>query len=427
MYILTLNTRHQSLHFKLFSWPDRAVLADGHVAGIGGESGTLCARNAEGVLCAESVYTFDHEAALRGVEEYLSSEGYQPAEIAAIGHRVVHGGENFSQPVEIDPAVIDAIHKMEYLAPRYNGANLSGILAAQEIFPKARQVATFDTAFHQTLPPHAAIYPIPYEWYEKHGIRRYGFHGTSHLYLARRAAVLLGKDFTDCNFVTVFCGFGISLSAIRNGRSIDTSMGLTPVEGPLMATRCGDIDPGISLFVMEREKHSPQDMIETLNCKSGIAGITGHYYGHRQLTAHAEAGEARCRLALEMEQYRLKKLIGAYLVALGVQADAIVFNCGSENDWLRFSEGTKGLNCFGVEPAKDEAKAGFLSGEEGFLNDDNSKVRLMAVPTNEDLIFAEDAAAILNGVNPDPSSYDYSFLHSPPQKNRRAAEETIAT
>lgn len=425
MYILTLNARQQTLHFKLFSWPERTVLADGHVAGIGGESGMLSARNADGQLCAEPVYTFDHEAALRSVEEYLSAAGYPSAKIAAIGHRVVHGGETFTHPVEINAAVLDAIRAVEYLAPDYNGANLAGILAARELFPDARQVATFDTAFHQNMPPHAAIYALPYEWYEKHGIRRYGFHGTSHLYLARRAAVLLGKDYTECNFVTVFCGVGISLCAIRNGRSIDTSMGLTPLEGPLMSTRCGDIDPGISLFVMDHEQHTPQDMNDILNRKSGIAGITGHYYGHHQLMAQADAGDERCQLALQMEHYRLKKLIGAYLAALGVQADAIVFNCGKKSDWLRLSEGTKGLEGFGVEPPLESAKAGFLRGDESVLNAENSRVRLLAVPTDEDLVYAEDAAALLNGASPDPRSYDYSFLHTSQQITTSSLAEKV--
>lgn len=413
MYILTLNARQQTLHFKLFAWPERTVLIDGTVAGIGGETGTLCGRKSDGGLFVESVCTFNHKAALRSIEDYLTAAGFHADKIAAIGHRVVHGGETFTCPVEIDERVIAAIRAVEHLAPQYNGANLAAIFAASAIFPTARQMATFDTAFHQTMPRHAAIYPVPYPWYKKHGIRRYGFHGTAHLYLARRAAVLLGKKDGECNLVTVFCGGGISLTALRNGRSIDTSMGLTPLEGPLMSTRCGDIDPGITLFVMDHEQHTPQQMIEILNSKSGIAGVTGHYYTHRQVVARAAAGDERCQLALQMEHYRLKKLIGAYLAALEIKADAIVFNCGGESDWLRLAEGTRGLEQFGVAPVDTDAREGFLRGEEGFLNADKGGVRLLAIPTDEDLVYAEDAAAILAGGSPDPHTYDYSFLHKP--------------
>lgn len=413
MYILTLNARQQTLHFKLFAWPERTVLIDGNVAGIGGETGTLSGRNGDGGLFVESVCTFNHKAALRSIEDYLAAAGYPTKRIAAIGHRVVHGGEAFTCPVEIDEAVIASIRAVEHLAPQYNGANLAAISAAYEIFPTARQMATFDTAFHQTMPRHASIYPVPYQWYEKHGIRRYGFHGTAHLYLARRAALLLGKEDGECNLVTVFCGGGISLCALRNGRSIDTSMGLTPLEGPLMSTRCGDIDPGITLFVMDHEQHTPQEMIDILNSKSGIAGVTGHYYTHRQVAAHAATGDERCRLALQMEHYRLKKLIGAYLAALEIRADAIVFNCGNESDWLRLAEGTRGLEQFGVAPVDDGARDCFLRQEEGFLNAAGTGVRLLALPSNEDLIYAEDAAALLAGGRHDPHSYDYSFLHQP--------------
>lgn len=407
MYIMTLNARQHTLHFKLFSWPARTVLIDGNVAGIGGETGTLSGRNCEGKLFAESVCTFNHKAALRGIEDYLTAAGYPVERIAAIGHRVVHGGEAMTRPVEVDAAVIDSIHAVENLAPSYNSANLAGIFAARAIFPASRQIATFDTSFHQTMPRHACIYPLPYEWYEKNGIRRYGFHGTAHLFLARRAALLLGKEYAQCNLVTVFCGGGISLCAIRNGRSIDTSMGLTPLEGPLMSTRCGDIDPGITLFMMDHEQHTPQEMIDILNSKSGVAGVTGRYYTHRQVVAHAAAGDERCQLALQMEQYRLKKLIGAYLAALNVRADAIVFNCGDSGDWLRIAEGTRGLEQFGVAAADEEARGGFLRGEELFLNAAGG-VRLLALPTDEDLIYAEDAAALFSGVSPDPLTYDYS-------------------
>ncbi len=280
----------------------------------------------------------DHKTAVHLIVKILTDETYgvvtDMSQISAVGHRVVHGGEKFACSVLIDDNVLDAIREVQHLAPLHNPPNIAGIEAAQANLPDVPHIAIFDTAFHQTIPELAYTYPVPHQWYTEHGVRRYGFHGTSHLYVSKRAAVLLGKRPENCNLITMHIGNGVSHTAIKNGISVDTSMGLTPLEGAVMGTRCGDIDPAIPAFIMERENLSPKEIDSILNKKSGIYGITGEFTDRRDVIEAAEAGNERCTLALEIEGYRLKKYIGSYCAALG-RLDAVIFTAGvGEMAWL---------------------------------------------------------------------------------------------
>jgi acetate kinase len=257
---------------------------------------------------------------------------------------VVHGGEKFTRSVLIDSEVVAAIRETAQLAPLHNGPSLTGIEAAFILLPGIPQVAIFDTAFHQTMPQHAYIYPLPYEWYEKHGVRRYGFHGQSHHYAARRGAELLGLPPERTNLITVHTGNGVSLCAVKGGRSVDTSMGLTPLEGAMMGTRCGDIDAGIPPFIMNEMGLSSTEMDLFLNQKSGLTGVIGRNISRRAASEAADHGDQRCRLALEMEAYRLKKYIGAYIAAVG-KIDAIVFSYGE--GWVDWP--VRGMALTGME------------------------------------------------------------------------------
>ena len=311
MIILALNCGSSSVKYKLYAWKKHETIASGVVERIGVEGGPS-----------------NHREALQQIISELPA-----VEISAVGHRVVHGGEKFKSSVLIDDEVITAIRSVQDLAPLHNPHNISGISAAQEVLPNIPHIAVFDTAFHQTMPEHSFLYPVPYEWYGMYGVRRYGFHGTSHLYVSRRAAVLLKKKPAETNLITLHIGNGVSISAIKNGVSVDTSMGLTPLEGAVMGTRCGDIDPAIILFMIEKEGFYVEEIDSILNKKSGLLGLTGKYMDRRDIDKAAIEGDKRCQFAQDIEAYRLKKYLGSYLAALG-QVDAIVFTAGAgERNW----------------------------------------------------------------------------------------------
>jgi len=312
----------------------------------------------------------------------------------------------------IDGQVLDTIRELQQLAPLHIAANIAGIEAIVELLPDIPQVAVFDTTFHVTMPEFAYIYPLPYEWYKKYGIRRYGFHGPSHIYLSRRAARLLGKPADACNLITIHIDKGVSLCAIRNGISIDTSMGMTPLEGAVMETRCGDIDVGILPTMMKQLNLSAQEMERVLNQKSGILGITGWNTDRRHILEAAVKGDKKCRLALEIETYRLKKYIGAYLAVVG-PLDAVVFTAGSgEQEWFARELILKGLECFGILTDLEKNRAVRSEGKESLITGDNSPVSVFVIPTNEELVIAEDVTAILSGNYSDHLNYDYSFARA---------------
>jgi len=413
MNILTLSCWSNSIKYHLFSWGGESLLAAGSVkrVGLGGTSNSLKVAGRE--VETRDVEFLDHQGAVALILDTLNDPSYgvsdEAGRISAVGHRVAHGGERFHHSEVIDEQVLDAIRELQQLAPLHNAANIAGIEAGAELLPHIPHVAIFDTAFHVTMPDFAYVYPLPYEWYKNFGVRRYGFHGPSHLYLSRRAATLLGKPAAGCNLVTIHIDKGVSLCAIRNGVSIDTSMGLTPLEGAVMETRSGDFDAGITAFVMQQLNLSAREMESILNQKSGIRGITGLHAERRQVLEAASAGDARCLLALEMEAYRLKKYIGAYSAAVG-PVDAVVFTTGAgEWEWFARELALRGLECFGILPDQERNRTAGSDRKEALITSDASPVKVFVIPTDEELVFAQDVTAILSGEYSGHLHHGYSF------------------
>jgi acetate kinase len=407
MYILTLTCWNYSIKFRLFYRNSLRVAACGAVerVAIGGTHISLAVGGRD-LYCHESDCA-DHEAALELLLESLTHPEFGMlggrGEIAAVGHRVVHGGNEFKRSVIVDQSVLAVIRDLEELAPLHNVPNNRGIEAAMVLLPAIPHVAVFDTAFHQTLPPHAHIYPLPYAWYKNYGVRRYGFHGTSHYYLSRCAADLLGKPRTECNLVTVHVENGMSACAIRGGVSIDTSMGFTPLEGLVMGTRSGDIDPGIPPFIMQKLNITAHEVDVILNQKSGSSGIVGHVVSRRRLLEAAMDGDRRCLLALELEAYRLKKYLGSYLAVAG-PVDAIVFSAGvAGREWFARQLALDGLALMGVVPDLRANRGGADTAAATEISAPGSRVRIFVVPTDEELIIAEDVEHELGRLRPDPA------------------------
>ncbi len=333
------------------------------------------------------LYIKDHKEGIRLLEELLiSSKAINSFdEFIAVGHRVVHGGEYFGKPILIDNEVIKKIEELSSLAPLHNPVNLIGIKAIGEIAPKLKQVAVFDTAFHQSMPEVAYHYALPKELYEEYSVRRYGFHGTSHQYVSKEAAKFLNKDIDSCNLITIHLGNGDSITAIKNGQSVDTSMGLTPLEGLVMGTRCGDIDPAI-IFYIAKNLHLNIDEIDTvLNKKSGLKGICGTN-DMREIEKRAKDGDSFAKLAIEIFCYRIKKYIGSYMAVLG-SVDAIIFTGGiGENSFLVREKACAGLDYFGIIIDQRKNRQ-----NEIFVNQNNSKIKVMVIPTNEELEIAKQS------------------------------------
>jgi len=413
MIIMALNCGSSSVKYQLFDWAKMEVVAKGMVERViiggsyivhevpGCENYHLeldCANHQEAIdLIIKTVTDLVH-GVLKSVHE-----------INAVGHRVVHGGEKFTCSVLIDKSVLDAVKEVQHLAPLHNPPNIEGIEAAQALMPTVPHIAIFDTAFHQTMPEHAFIYPLPYEWYEQSQVRRYGFHGTSHLYVSKRAAALLGKDPKDTNIVTMHIGNGVSHCAIKNGISVDTSMGLTPLEGAVMGTRCGDIDPAIPAFMMQKDNLSAKEIDSILNKKSGVLGITGRFTDRRDVIEHANAGDKRCKLSLDIEAYRLKKYIGAYMAAVG-KLDAVVFTAGvGEMGAVIREKAIEGLDHIGIILDRERNKGAMTRKRETLISTDDSPVKVFVIPTDEELVFTEDVVGILNGSYTDHMNFKYSF------------------
>jgi len=413
MDILALNCGSSSVKYQLYDWHKKEVIAKGMVERVTIGDSFIIHEVPGRDTYREEYECPDHKVAIHLIIKILTDAEYgvvsDMSQISAVGHRVVHGGERFTCSVRIDEAVLDAIKSVQHLAPLHNPPNISGIEAAQSVLPDVPHIAIFDTAFHQTTPEHAYIYPLPYEWYEKYGVRRYGFHGTSHLYVSKRAAVLLGKDPQECNIITMHIGNGVSHTAIRNGLSVDTSMGLTPLEGAVMGTRCGDIDPAIPAFIMAQEGLSPKEIDGILNKKSGIFGITGQFTDRRDVIEGAEEGDARCRLALDVEAYRLKKYIGAYAAATG-GIDAVVFTAGvGEMGWLIREKALEGLEFMGIILDREKNRNTMTRKAETTITAPDSPVKVFVIPTDEELVFTEDVVAILEGTYTDHMKFKYSF------------------
>ncbi|MGE4543290.1 MAG: acetate kinase [Pedobacter sp.] len=414
MIILALNCGSSSVKYNLFDWTNQKILAKGGVERVI-VGGSFIIHNVPG----REDYRLeqecpDHHTAIGLILRTLTEGGEAVIDnidaISAVGHRVVHGGEKFTRSVRIDDEVLATIREVQHLAPLHNPPNIAGIEAVRAALPTVPGVAIFDTAFHQTMPRHAYIYALPYEWYEHYRVRRYGFHGTSHLYVSKRAAALLGKHARDCNLITMHIGNGVSHCAIRNGISIDTSMGLTPLEGAVMGTRCGDIDPAIPHFMMKMENLSSDEMDNLLNKKSGVLGITGRYTDRRDVISAAQNGDPRCQLCLEIESYRLRKYIGAYLAAIG-PLDAVVFTAGvGERSALIRHMALQNLEHVGIY--LDEQRNRELAGsKEVLISSDTSPIKVFVIPTDEEQVFIEDVAAILDGSYADHMEFSYSFAH----------------
>jgi len=414
MKILALNCGSSSVKYQLYYWEEHKVIAKGIVERVGiGDS--FIVHEVPGRDTYRDEYEcHDHNTAINLIVDTLDSGDTavidKITDISAVGHRVVHGGEKFAKSVMLDDDVIKAIEEVQHLAPLHNPPNLAGIKAAKSVLPDVPHVAIFDTAFHQTMPDYAYTYAVPYEWYENYGVRRYGFHGTSHLYVSKRAAALLGKPAKECNIITMHIGNGVSHTAIKNGVSVDTSMGLTPLEGAVMGTRCGDLDPAIPLFMQQQLNVGPKEMDTILNKKSGILGITGKYTDRRDVLKHCDMDEKRCQIAVDVESYRLKKYIGQYCAVLG-RVDAIVFTAGvGENAGLIRQKALENLENLGIVIDKEKNLSTFSKSGETEISTPDSKVKVFVIPTNEELVFVEDVVAILNGTYKDHTEYPYTFL-----------------
>ena len=399
MKILVINSGSSSIKYRLFEMPDKTVLASGVMEQIGEAQSRLThyTRNRKGqmeeIINSESVA--DHQQGFQLIGSVMGESGalQDTAELSGIGHRVVHGGEEFTEPTLIDEKVIDTIHRLSPLAPLHNPANLLGIEVAMQSAPQVPQVAVFDTAFHQSIPIHAFRYAIPQDLYEAHQVRRYGFHGTSHAYVTKQAATLLDRPLNELNLITLHLGNGASAAAVKGGKSIDTSMGMTPLEGLIMGTRCGDIDPAI-IFYLKRKTGQARDEVEDiLNKESGLKGICGEN-DMRQIEELAQSGNPQAQLAIEMVCYRIKKYIGAYYAVLG-RLDALVFTAGiGEKSPLIRAGACQGLSHLGIEidPEKNNQKS-----KKAFeIQKRDSRVKVLVIPTNEELEIAEQTVSCID-------------------------------
>ncbi len=392
MKILVLNAGSSSIKFQLFEMTDWSVVASGSISRIGEDDAHLNFRwqppGGSSQQLDEQQPVASHHQALERVVAHLHQTGSLAnlTELKAIGHRVVHGGEAFHLPTLLDEDVIDAIRQMIPLAPLHNPAHLDGILVARALFPAVPQVAVFDTAFHQTMPRTAYRYAIPESLYREHQVRRYGFHGTSHAYVGKRAALMLGRSFDRSNLITLHLGNGASATAIRNGSSVDTSMGMTPLEGLVMGTRCGDIDPAVPLYLSQHLGLDHRQIDQLLNRQSGLVGICG-VNDMREIHRMIEQGDSNAELALGMFCQRLKKYIGAYTAVLG-EVHGVVFTGGiGENDAETRARACYGLERLGI--ALDDAANRSNERGERLISTPQSPVKVLVIPTNEELEIAQ--------------------------------------
>jgi acetate kinase len=397
MKILVINCGSSSIKYQLFDMKDESVLATGLVEKIGTESSIIKHQVPEKEELVIASEILDHRVGMKKVLDLLMDpeDGVikSAEEVAAVGHRVVHGGENFSSSVVIDSDVRRAIRETIDLAPLHNPPNLLGIDAAQAQLPHAVHVAVFDTAFHQTMPDYAYMYPLPYVLYRKYKIRRYGFHGTSHKYVSEQAAKFLGRPLDELKIVSCHIGNGASITAVQNGKSVDTSMGMTPLEGLMMGTRSGDIDPAIVPFVITKEDLTLAEVNSMMNKHSGLLGISGISGDMREVTEAMENGNDYARLAIDMYVYKIKKTIGAYIAAMN-GVDVILFTAGvGENAALIRERVCEGLTFLGVE--LDPALNAERSKKERRISTQRSKVDVLVIPTNEELMIARETQALV--------------------------------
>ncbi|NMW84789.1 acetate kinase [Peptoniphilus sp. AGMB00490] len=396
MKILVINCGSSSLKYQLIDMETEELMAKGLVERIGIDGSRIKHETIGKEKKTIETPMQDHKRALELVMESLTNEEYGAIksldEIDAVGHRVVHGGEDFAKSVIIDEKVLKGIEDNVEIAPLHNPPNIMGIKACQKLLPNVKQVAVFDTAFHQTMPEESYIYALPYEYYEKYKIRRFGFHGTSHKYITNRAAEMLGKDVNEVNLITCHLGNGSSICAVKNGKSIDTSMGFTPLEGLAMGTRCGDLDPAIIPFIMEKENLSTEEVNTLINKKSGVLGISGVSSDFRDIEAARDEGNKRAKLALDIFEKRVRGYIGSYMTELD-HVDAIVFTAGVGENSIEMRESiVNGLKSLGV---KIDPERNNVRGEDKLISADDSLIKIFVIPTNEELMIARDTRELV--------------------------------
>ncbi len=401
MNILVLNCGSSSVKYKLFDMDTKEVIGSGGVEKIGMKGSFMKHTRKDGQKIILEGEILEHQVAVEYILGVLTSEKHGSIknidEIHAVGHRVVHGGEKFNSSVLITDEVIKKIQECIEIAPLHNPPNLAGITAIAELLPEVPQVAVFDTAFHQTMPEYAYMYGIPYSLYKKYGIRRYGFHGTSHRYVSRRACEFLGIDYKKSKIITAHIGNGASIAAIDRGKSIDTSMGFTPVEGLMMGTRSGDVDLGVVTFIMEKEMIGPSAASTLFNKHSGVLGVSGISSDMRDIENAINEGNERAKLALEMYEYKIKKYIGSFMAALN-GADVLVFTGGvGENQVATRERICEGLSFAGIQIDK-KINAG-SRGKEELLSTEDSPVKVVVIPTDEEFMIASDTVSIIKILN----------------------------
>ena len=398
MKILVLNCGSSSIKYKLFDMTTKEILAQGGIEKIGlvGSFLKLTLPNGEKKILEKDIP--EHTAGIEFILNTLVSPEYGAIksleEINAVGHRMVHGGERFSESVKLDKEVLDAFAACNDLAPLHNPANLKGVNAVSAILPNIPQVGVFDTAFHQTMPDYAYMYAIPYELYEKYGVRRYGFHGTSHRYVSKRVCDFLGINPEGSKIITCHIGNGGSISAVKDGKCVDTSMGLTPLEGLIMGTRSGDIDPAVCQFICNKEGIDINEMLNILNKKSGMLGMTGISSDYRDVSAAAEAGNQDAINCLEAYAYRIIKYIGSYIAAMG-GVDVITFTAGLGENAIPLRETIcKAFEFMGLE---FDSEANNCRGVEKIITKEGSKITACVIPTNEEIAICEETVELVKG------------------------------
>ncbi len=394
MKVLVINAGSSSIKYQLIDMTNETLLAKGQCDRIGIEGGNFKQSNHKGDTYKVDVQIANHGEGIKLIVDALTSKEHgvidSMSEINAVGHRVVHGGEKFSGSVIINDEIINALEECSELSPLHNPANLTGISACTEIMGNIPQVGVFDTGFHQTMPDYAYMYPIPYEYYEKYKLRRYGFHGTSHRYVTARAAAMLGKKPEEINVVTCHLGNGSSITAVKGGKSYDTTMGVTPLDGLMMGTRCGSIDPAIIPFIMEKEGLTAKEVDTILNKKSGMLGVTQVTSDNRDIEQGAKEGNKRYQLVENMLVHQITKYVGGYAAAMG-GIDAVVFTggIGENNPQYRTRVG-KNLEFMGVKVDEEINAKAFRTSDEFDVSTADAKVRMLVIPTNEELMIARD-------------------------------------
>ncbi len=399
MKILVLNCGSSSIKYALYNMDDQSVVTSGGIEKIGLPDSFIKLKVADGSKVKIEREIPEHTAGVQFIFECLTQGEHAVIgslnEIDAVGHRMVHGGERFNQSVLLTDEVMEAFAQCNDLAPLHNPANIKGVNAVKACLPDVPQVGVFDTAFHQTMPDYAFMYALPYELYKQYGVRRYGFHGTSHRYVSQRVCEFLGCEAEGKKIITCHIGNGASIAAVKDGKCVDTSMGLTPLEGLIMGTRSGDIDAGAVTFLMDKLGLDTTGVANLLNKQSGLLGVSGGYSDFRDILAQIEAGNDQARLAKEMYTYRIKKYIGEYAAAMG-GVDIILFTGGAgENQWEVREGATNGLEFLGVKVDADKNHA--CRATEQIISADDSKVTVCVIPTDEELMIATDTLNIVNG------------------------------